>query len=208
MEVGIKKKACGEIVHGSRSVDSRVLSLSGSTQCIRSDQGSTVLGELERHRQAAAFKMLSGLILPTLERETSECEIGLSGRSGYEESGRKGERKGGERQKAVGPSLGTRTTSMLLGASNTDLRNGATWYKPEPRIKVSIVLAGIRKGDADISEAGKTCIPFYGGDLSIMAMPALVIYGDEDMGPHLTIREATWHADPYMLAPGPKDPLW
>ncbi|KAJ7353160.1 hypothetical protein DFH08DRAFT_987256 [Mycena albidolilacea] len=41
------------------------------------------------------------------------------------------------------------------------LRDGAPWYKPEPRIKAGIVLAGIGKGGADISDAGKTRIPFY-----------------------------------------------
>ncbi|KAJ6536706.1 Alpha/Beta hydrolase protein [Mycena vulgaris] len=105
----------------------------------------------------------------------------------------------------AGHSLGAWTASMLLGASNTDPRDGATWYKPEPRIKAGVVLAGIGKGGADISEAGKIRIPFYGGDFSTMATPALVVYGDEDLGPHLTIRDATWHADPYTLAPGPKD---
>ncbi|KAJ6555408.1 hypothetical protein DFH09DRAFT_1165318 [Mycena vulgaris] len=85
----------------------------------------------------------------------------------------------------AGHSLGAWTASMLLGASNTDPRDGATWYKPEPRIKAGVVLAGIGKGGADISEAGKIPHP--------------------DLGPHLTIRDATWHADPYTLAPGPKD---
>ena len=96
---------------------------------------------------------------------------------------------------------------MLLGASNTDPRDGSTWYKPEPRIKAGVVLAGIGNGGADISDFGKKLVPFYGANFSNMATPALVVYGDEDVSPHLTIRGADWHADPYALAPGPKDLL-
>jgi hypothetical protein len=40
-----------------------------------------------------------------------------------------------------------------------------------------------------------------------MAKPTLVVYGDEDVSPHLTVGAADWHADPYMLAPSPKDLL-
>ncbi|KAJ4390121.1 hypothetical protein N0V93_007595 [Gnomoniopsis smithogilvyi] len=107
----------------------------------------------------------------------------------------------------AGHSAGAWTASMLLGASNTDPRDGSTWYKPEPRIKAGLILGGL--GDkADVSEQGKThLIPFYGGDFSTMKTPALVVYGDEDIGPHLTTRGADWHADPYSLAPGPKDLL-
>ena len=38
-----------------------------------------------------------------------------------------------------------------------------------------------------------------------MATHALVVYSDEDINPHLTMRGANWHADSYTLAPGPKD---
>lgn len=40
-----------------------------------------------------------------------------------------------------------------------------------------------------------------------MTKPTLVVYGDEDTRPHLSVREAGWHADPYTLSPGPKDLL-
>lgn len=107
----------------------------------------------------------------------------------------------------AGHSAGAFTVTMLLGASNTDPRDGSTWYKPEPRIRAGVVLAGIGNGGADISKFGKNLVPFYGGNFSKMATPALVVYGDEDVSPHLTIRGADWHADPYALAPGPKDLL-
>lgn len=107
----------------------------------------------------------------------------------------------------AGHSAGAWTASMLLGASNTDPRDGSTWFKPEPRIKAGLILGGTGSG-ADVSEIGRTQrIPFYGADFSTMKTPALVVYGDEDVGPHLTVRGADWHADPYTLAPGPKDLL-
>ena len=107
----------------------------------------------------------------------------------------------------AGHSAGAWTASMLLGASNTDPRDGFPWYKPETRIKVGVVLAGIGNGGANLSDFGKKLVPFYGADFSTMATPALVVYGDEDVSPHLTTRGADWHADPYTLAPGPKDLL-
>lgn len=107
----------------------------------------------------------------------------------------------------AGHSLGAWTTTMLLGASNIDPRDGSKWYIPEKRIKAGIVLGGTGNGGADISETGKKLVPFYGANFSKMTTPALVLYGDEDVGPHLTNRGADWHADPYLLAPGPKDLL-
>ena len=107
----------------------------------------------------------------------------------------------------AGHSLGAWTTAMLLGASNTDPRDGSTWYKPEPRIATGVVLAGTGHGAGDLSDFGRTLVPFYGADFSTMAKPALVVYGDEDISPHLTVRGADWHADAYTLGPSPKDLL-
>ena len=104
----------------------------------------------------------------------------------------------------AGHSAGAWTASMLLGTGNTDPRNGSKWHQPETRIKVGVVLAGIGNGGADLSDSGKKLIPFYSPDFSTMATPALVVYGDEDDNPLSTVRGASWHADPYTLAPAPK----
>ena len=110
----------------------------------------------------------------------------------------------------AGHSAGGWTASMLLGASNKDPRNGPDdqffWYKPESRIKAGVVLAGIGSA-AEISESGKKLVPFYGADFGTMGTPALVVYGDEDVSPHLTTGGPEWHAGPYELAPGSKDLL-
>ncbi len=37
-----------------------------------------------------------------------------------------------------------------------------------------------------------------------MTTPTLVVAGDDDISPHLTVRGADWHADPYFLSNGPK----
>jgi predicted dienelactone hydrolase len=107
----------------------------------------------------------------------------------------------------AGHSAGARTASLLLGTSNTDPRDGSTWYKPETRIKAGVILAGLGKGGADLSEAGKLRSPFYDADFSTMTTPALIVCGDEDFSPHFTARGPDWHADSYVLAPAPKDLL-
>ncbi|KAL9089295.1 MAG: hypothetical protein Q9165_005863 [Trypethelium subeluteriae] len=106
----------------------------------------------------------------------------------------------------AGHSAGALGASMVLGAKNTDPRDGATWHTPEPRVKAGIVLAGVGSG-GDFSEQGRRLVPFYDGDFSTMKAPALVVYGDEDVSSHFTTRGADWHADAYTLAPGPKDLL-
>ncbi|KAJ7802381.1 Alpha/Beta hydrolase protein [Mycena olivaceomarginata] len=109
----------------------------------------------------------------------------------------------------AGHSAGSWTVASLLGASNTDPRDGTTWYQPDPRVKAGVFLAGVGNGGAGLSEMGRTVlVPFFGPDFSKMERPVLVVCGDEDVGPHLTVRGADWHADAYTLAPGSKDLVW
>ncbi|KAF3928911.1 hypothetical protein AA313_de0202651 [Arthrobotrys entomopaga] len=112
-----------------------------------------------------------------------------------------------EKVSCVGHSAGTWTVGGLLGFSNTDPRDGSVFYKPDSRVKAGVFLAGPGKGGEDLSENGKTMVPFYGGDFSKMSGPMLVVYGDDDASPHLSVRGADWHADAYHLAPGSKDLL-
>jgi dienelactone hydrolase len=108
----------------------------------------------------------------------------------------------------VGHSFGGWTASQLLGASNTDPRDGTSWHQPEKRIKCGVILAGVGNGGDDLSEtAKKSYLPWYGGAFTKMKTPALVVYGDQDIGLHLTNRGADWHADPYTHGPGRKDLL-
>lgn len=107
----------------------------------------------------------------------------------------------------VGHSLGAWTALTLLGVGNTDPRDGSTFHEPEKRIRAGVVLSGTGSGGKDISEIGQKIIGFYGADFSKMSTPALVVYGDEDVSPHLTNRGAEWHGDSYELSPGSKDLL-
>lgn len=104
----------------------------------------------------------------------------------------------------AGHSLGAFTASVLLGAENTDPRNGQVSRFFDPRIKAGVVLGGTGTGGSSLSDAGRQLVPFYGPDFSTMKTPALVVWGDEDVSPHLTIRGADWHADAYSLGPSPK----
>ncbi|KAJ7691098.1 Alpha/Beta hydrolase protein [Mycena olivaceomarginata] len=67
------------------------------------------------------------------------------------------------------------------------------------RVKAGVFLAGVGNGGADLSEMGRTVlVPFFGPDFSRMERPLLVVCGDQDVGPHLTVRGADWHADAYL----------
>ncbi|KAK6333422.1 hypothetical protein TWF718_011235 [Orbilia javanica] len=107
----------------------------------------------------------------------------------------------------VGHSAGSFTVYGLLGVSNTDPRDSSIHYQPDNRVKAGVILAGVGGGGENMSERGKGMLPFYGAEFSKMTTPALVVYGDDDASPHLTVRGADWHADPYHEAPGPKDLL-
>ncbi|RKH67825.1 alpha/beta hydrolase family protein [Corallococcus llansteffanensis] len=104
----------------------------------------------------------------------------------------------------IGHSLGGHTASLLLGTRHKDLHDGTAVNLAEPRIKAGVLLAAPGRGDA-LSRFAAENYPFFSTiDFSTMTTPALVIAGDKDDSPHLTVAGADWHADPYLLAPGPK----
>lgn len=108
----------------------------------------------------------------------------------------------------VGHSLGGLTASMLLGAHVTDPITGTATNFAEPRITVGVLLAAPGRGGDALSG---TIPPFFSFlstiDFTTMTTPALVVAGDNDPSPHLTVAGADWHADPYLLAPAPKSLL-
>jgi len=103
----------------------------------------------------------------------------------------------------AGHSLGGHTASMLLGARLTDPDDGTIVYNlAEPRIKAGVLLAAPGNGGADLSAfASETYRFFRHPSYAEMATPTLVVAGDSDVSPHLTVRGADWHADPYLLSP-------
>jgi dienelactone hydrolase len=105
----------------------------------------------------------------------------------------------------VGHSLGGHTASLLLGARLTDPQDGTQVNLAEPRIKAGVLLAAPgRGGDALSKFAAENYSVFSTTDFSTMTTPALVVAGDNDDSPHLTIAGPDWHADPYLLSPAPK----
>jgi predicted dienelactone hydrolase len=108
----------------------------------------------------------------------------------------------------AGHSLGGYTASLLLGARLTDPRDGTEVNLAEPRIKAGVLLAAPGSGGGALSEFAAEHYPFFlTTDFSEMTTPALVVAGDKDTSPHLTVRGADWHADPYFLSPGRKSLL-
>lgn len=104
----------------------------------------------------------------------------------------------------AGHSMGGHTASVLLGARHTDPRDGSEVSLAEPRIKAGVLLAAPGRGDALTRFAAENYAFFSTIDFSTMTAPALVVAGDKDDSPHLTVAGAGWHADPYFLSPGPK----
>lgn len=103
----------------------------------------------------------------------------------------------------IGHSMGGHTVSMLLGASHKN-PDGTPLDLSEPRIKAGVLLAAPGRGDA-LSKYAAEHYPFFSTiDFSTMTTPTLVIAGDADASAHLTTAGPAWHADPYVLSPGPK----
>jgi predicted dienelactone hydrolase len=108
----------------------------------------------------------------------------------------------------AGHSMGGHTASMLLGARLTDPRDGTEVNLAEPRIKAGVLLAAPGRGGDALSEFAAKHYSFFSTvDFSAMTTPALVVAGDKDASAHLTVRGPEWHADPYVLSPGPKSLL-
>ncbi len=103
----------------------------------------------------------------------------------------------------AGHSMGGHTAGMLLGARLTD-EDGTEVDLAEPRIKAGVLPAPPGNGGADLSRFGAGLSFLRHPGFARMTTPTLVVVGEKDVSPHLTIRGADWHADPYRLSPGPK----
>lgn len=101
---------------------------------------------------------------------------------------------------AVGHSLGGHSVGLLLGMRVTI--EGAEVDLREPRIKTGVLLAAPGAGGDNLSENGKGYGPAFSPDFAHLATRTLVVFGDMDVSPHLTVRGADWHADPFHLSPG------
>ncbi|MEV7596990.1 chlorophyllase [Kitasatospora sp. NPDC089797] len=113
-----------------------------------------------------------------------------------------------DRVAVAGHSMGGHTAALLLGARLTDPDDGTEVDLRDPRITAGVLLAAPGRGGDALTRATAENYPFFlTTDFSTMTAPALVVVGDDDPSPHLTVRGPAWHADPYLLAPGPKSLL-
>ncbi|MBB5365628.1 alpha/beta hydrolase family protein [Deinococcus humi] len=105
----------------------------------------------------------------------------------------------------AGHSMGGHTAGMLLGARYTDPHDGTEVDLADARIKAGVLLTPPGGGGADLSAFAAERYPFFlNPSFAEMTTPALVVVGDRDASPHLTVRGPDWHADPYVLSPSPK----
>ncbi|MDP2779315.1 alpha/beta fold hydrolase [Devosia sp.] len=113
-----------------------------------------------------------------------------------------------DRVAAVGHSMGGQTVGMLLGARLTDPRDNTAIdvNLMDSRFRAGVLLAAPGSG-RDLSSFAAENYSALNPDFSHMTTPALVVAGDADINPHLNVRGAAWHADPYHLSPGPKSLL-
>lgn len=110
-----------------------------------------------------------------------------------------------ERIAIAGVSLGSHTVAMMIGAQQTDIDTQEIINLSDSRIKAGVIMSSLGGGGSNLSEFVTKTFPFYTSiDFSTMSAPAIVFYGDADHSPELTHRGAEWHADPYLLSPGPK----
>ncbi|MFD4525433.1 alpha/beta hydrolase family protein [Streptomyces sp. NPDC058470] len=108
----------------------------------------------------------------------------------------------------AGHSMGGHTASLLLGARLTDPEDGTVVDLADSRVKAGVLLAAPGRGGDAVSEfVAENYSFFLTMDFSKMATPALVVAGDKDTSAHLTVAGPDWHADPYVLSPGPKSLL-
>ncbi|MFF0306965.1 alpha/beta hydrolase family protein [Streptosporangium sp. NPDC004379] len=108
----------------------------------------------------------------------------------------------------AGHSMGAHTASLLLGMRLTDPLDGTEADLAEPRIGAGVLLAGPGRGGDALSDVAAANYPvFLNPDFSTMTTPTLVVAGDRDASPHLTVLGPEWHTDPYHLSPGPKSLL-
>lgn len=112
-----------------------------------------------------------------------------------------------EKVAVMGHSMGGHTASVLLGARHKDLRDDRTDSVVEPRIRAGVLLAAPGRGEALSEYAAKHYSFLSTIDFSTMTAPALVVAGDKDDHPFMKTVGASWHEDPYKLAPGPKSLL-
>jgi len=107
----------------------------------------------------------------------------------------------------AGHSMGGHTAGMLLGAQLTD-EDGTKVDMVEPRIEAGVLLTAPGNGGAYLSAfAFENCSFLRQPSYAEMTTPALVVVGEKDINPFMTVRGADWYVDRYLFSPSPKSLL-
>ncbi|MEO1126187.1 MAG: chlorophyllase [Cyanobacteria bacterium J06639_16] len=105
---------------------------------------------------------------------------------------------------AVGHSMGGQTVGMLLGARLTDSRRDTDHDVSviEPRIKVGVLLAPPGNGGDELSDFARENFTELNPDYSHLITKSLVVVGDADVNPFMTVRGPEWYTAAYRDGPG------
>ena len=105
---------------------------------------------------------------------------------------------------AVGHSMGGQTVGMLLGARLTDpLRPEDTDISViEPRIKAGVLLAPPGNGGDELSDFVRQNFSELNPDYTRLTTRSLVVVGDADINPFMTVRGPEWYTAAFRDGPG------
>jgi len=109
-----------------------------------------------------------------------------------------------DRVAVVGHSMGGQTAGMLLGARLTDPKDTASTDVNviEPRIKAGVLLTPPGNGGEELSDYAREHFSELNPDYSHLTTRALVVVGDADVNPFMTVRGADWYASAFRDGPG------
>ncbi len=109
-----------------------------------------------------------------------------------------------QRVAAVGHSMGGQTVGMLLGARLTDPNDsGAVDVDViEPRIKVGVLLTPPGNGGDELSDYAREHFSELNPDYTHLTTRSLLVVGDADVNPFMTVRGPEWYTAAYRDGPG------
>lgn len=109
-----------------------------------------------------------------------------------------------KRVAAVGHSMGGQTVGMLLGARLTDPKDADAVEVDviEPRIKVGVLLAPPGNGGDELSDYAREHFSELNPDYTHMTTRSLLVVGDADVNPFMTVRGPEWYTAAYRDGPG------
>lgn len=109
-----------------------------------------------------------------------------------------------DRIAVIGHSLGGQTAGMLLGARLTDpMDPGAIDVNViEPRIRAGVLLTPPGNGGEELSDYARTNFSELNPDYSHLTTRTLLVVGDADVNPFMTVRGPQWYTAAYRDAPG------